>query len=71
MPGVGPEPNQLNATVQAVRHEALEGSKKIKPDKKHDKKFLIIAIVFLVLIVAVCAAIPYIGTALEWLAQHI
>ncbi len=71
MAGVGPEINQLNSTVQAVRHEALEGSKKITPDKKHDKQFLIIALVFLVLIVAVCFAIPYIGTGLEWLLGHI
>ena len=38
---------------------------------QYDKKFLIIALVFLVLIVAVCFAIPYIGTGLEWLLGHI
>ena len=71
MAGVGPEPNQLNATVQAVRHEGLEGTKKIKPDKKHDRKFLIIAIVFLVAVIGVCAALPYLGTALEWVLKNI
>ena len=71
MPGVGPEPNQLNSTVQAVRHEALEGSKKIVPDKKNNREFVTIALVFLVLAVAFCFALPYLGTALEWLLGHI
>ena len=45
----------------------LERSKKMKPDKKNDKKFLIITLLAIVLICGVICTIPFWGDILLWL----
>lgn len=61
------EPNQLLAQQQAMRNVGLERAKKVKPDKKHDKKFLIIAIAAIVLVCAGLLTVPFWGEILLWL----
>ncbi len=61
------EPNQLLAQQQALRAVGLERVKKNKPDKKHDRKFVFIAIGTILLICGGICAVPFLGDALEWL----
>lgn len=63
----GPEHNHLLAQQQTIRHLGIERSKKMKPDKKQDKKFFVIAIASIVLTCAVLATVPYWGEVLLWL----
>lgn len=67
MAGVGPEPNHLLAQQQAMRSVGLERAKKVSPDKKHDKKYLIIAIAAIVLVCAGLLTVPFWGDILLWL----
>ena len=64
MPGNGMDPNQLNSTVQSVRFMALEREKKMKPDKKHDLKYLILSIALAALICGALLTIHWWG---NWL----
>lgn len=59
--------NWLMSSQQAVRNMGLERSRKMKPDKKNDKKFLIITILTIVLVCAAAFAIPFLGDILLWL----
>ena len=45
----------------------LERSRKMKPDKKNDKKFLIITLLAIVLICGAICTIPFWGDILLWL----
>ena len=63
---MGPELNQLRSTQEMVRHMALKRKENIAPDKKRDKKWLILT---LVLILAVCGGlmvVPFLGDILVW-----
>ncbi|MDD6188387.1 MAG: hypothetical protein PUB32_02260 [Clostridiales bacterium] len=61
------EPNQLLAQQQAMRNVGLKRAKKMKPDKKRDKKFAILTIAVIVLICGVFATVPFWGDVLLWL----
>ena len=63
----GMDYNWLMSSQQAVRNMGLERSKKMKPDKKNDKKFLIITILTIVLVCAAAFTIPFWGDILLWL----
>ena len=59
--------NWLMSSQQAVRNMGLERSRKMKPDKKNDKKFLIITLLAIVLICGAVCTIPFWGDILLWL----
>ncbi len=59
--------NWLLSSQQAVRNMGLERSRKMKPDKKNDKKFLIITILTIVLVCVGAFTIPFWGDILLWL----
>lgn len=65
MPGV--EPNLWHAQVQTVRHMGLKRAEKMNPDKKRDKKWLILAIVAILLVCAGLCTVPFWGDILLWL----
>ena len=60
----GPEHNHWLAQQQAVRNINIERSKKVVHDKKHDRKFFIIAIAVIVLVCAGLMAVPLLGELL-------
>ena len=67
MAGGSLEHNQLLAQQQAMRNIGLERAKKVQPNKKHDRRFLIIAIAAIVLVCAGLMTVPFWGDILLWL----
>lgn len=63
----GVDYNWLMSSQQALRNMGLERAKKTKPDKKHDKKFFVIAIAAIVLVCAGLMTVPFWGDILLWL----
>jgi len=61
------EHNQLLAQQQAMRNIGLERAKKVQPNKKNDRKFLIMTIAAIVLVCAGLLTVPYWGDILLWL----
>lgn len=58
------EPNKLLDSQQMLRQKALERKKNIVPDKKHDIKWVVIALVVIALLCGAICLIPFWGQLL-------